>query len=521
MPIPVIDLFAGPGGLGEGFSSYTNGSSTPFQIALSIEKDTAAHKTLKTRALLRQFKNEIPEEYYDFLRSDRSGFSEYLDSRLFKDQIRNAELEAQNLELGPDNKIIANLIRERLKRKPFVLIGGPPCQVYSTDGRSRMKGIEGFENDERHFLYKLYLNVIAEFEPEVFVFENVKGILSSKYEGQKIFKVLKEDPSNPGSAVNEGSGNRLRYNIYSFTCSEDPFLPGLAELSPSDFVIKSENYGIPQKRHRVILLGIRDDLGVKHDQNYILNESPPFSTEDAIKDLPNLRSRISTGSDNFENWKLVLRKLPEMIQNFLPELNNELHNVISQLEGRKYEPNSGGRFIAKKISKDRGSGEFVKKNWEWFHDERIGGVVNSETKSHQALDLWIYLWCSTYAKVYLRSPKLYDFPEIILPKHKGVIDAYKNGKKIPRSDKFRVQLRKEPSNTITSHLFRDGHQFIHYDPLQCRSLTPREAARIQTFPDNYFFEGSRTKQYEQIGNAVPPLLARQLANTVFQIMKDL
>ena len=99
MPIPIIDLFAGPGGLGEGFSSYTNSSSTPFRIALSVEKDPIAHKTLKTRALFRQFKKDIPEKYYEFLRSDRSGFTEYLDSSLFKDQIRNAELEARKDEI--------------------------------------------------------------------------------------------------------------------------------------------------------------------------------------------------------------------------------------------------------------------------------------------------------------------------------------------------------------------------------------------------------------------------------------
>ena len=109
MKIPVIDLFAGPGGLGEGFSSYTNSSSYPFQIALSIEKDPAAHKTLKTRALYRQFINNIPEEYYKFLRSDKSGFPEYLNSKLFKNEIKNAESEARNLELGPDNKNIETL----------------------------------------------------------------------------------------------------------------------------------------------------------------------------------------------------------------------------------------------------------------------------------------------------------------------------------------------------------------------------------------------------------------------------
>ena len=144
-------------------------------------------------------------------------------------------------------------------------------------------------------------------------------------------------------------------------------------------------------------------------------------------------------------------------------------------------------------------------------------MINHESRSHIASDLQRYLWCSVYAEVMGSSPRIHDFPEVLLPNH----DNVKYGEKGHFPDRFKVQLRKKPSKTITSHISKDGHYFIHYDPNQCRSLTVREAARIQTFPDNYFFEGNRTQQYHQIGNAVPPLLARQLADTVFQIMKDL
>ena len=517
MKIPIIDLFAGPGGLGEGFSSYKNASSSPFQIALSIEKDPAAHKTLKTRALFRQFKNDIPEEYYNFLRSDKLGFPEYLDSKLFRNEIKIAESEARNLTLGPDNKIIENLIRGALKGKEFVLIGGPPCQAYSLIGRSRMKGVVDFESDERHVLYKNYLNVIAEFKPAVFVMENVKGILSSKLNGELVFERIRKDLSNPESAVNRGNGLSNTYTIHSFAGTDNSFLPGLTELEPSDFVIKSENFGIPQERHRVILLGIRNDLGVVHDQICFLKESSYFSIDDAIKGLPKLRSRISKGPDSYENWKSVFRELPGMITKNLPEVNEEIQNIINQLEERTNELKSGRRFTEKKMRKDRGTGNFMKENWEWFYDERIGGVLNHETRSHIREDLQRYLWCSVFAKVEGKSPRIHDFPKELLPKHKNV----KFGEKGNFPDRFKVQLRDKPSKTITSHISKDGHYFIHYDPLQCRSLTVREAARIQTFPDNYFFEGNRTQQYHQIGNAVPPLLARQLADTVFQIMKDL
>ena len=390
-----------------------------------------------------------------------------------------------------------------------------------------MKSIKDFdfERDERHLLYKHYLDVIAKFKPAVFVMENVKGILSSKLNGEKVFDKILQDLQNPGLAVNGGNGQSLRYNIYSFTANDNTYMPEFTEIEPQDFIIKSENFGIPQERHRVILLGIRNDLGVDLHQNSILQESTPYSIEDAIKDLPKLRSRLSNskenresvGNDDFKNWKLVLSKLPGMLPNSLPEVNDEIENVISRLNGRKYEYRFGGRFtLQKKEIEDRGAGKFIKDNWDWFHDKEIGGIINHESRSHMVSDLQRYLWCSAYAKVMDKSPRINDFPDNLLPEHKNII----KGRQIHFPDRFKVQLADKPSKTITSHISKDGHYYIHYDPIQCRSLTVREAARIQTFPDNYFFEGNRTQQYHQIGNAVPPLLARKLADIVFKIMVE-
>jgi DNA (cytosine-5)-methyltransferase 1 len=137
------------------------------------------------------------------------------------------------------------------------------------------------------------------------------------------------------------------------------------------------------------------------------------------------------------------------------------------------------------------------------------GLCHHATRSHIAADLQRYLYASCFARAYGRSPSLSDFPVELLPHHENV-QAALDGSLF--ADRFRVQLRNRPATTITSH--------IGYDPTQCRSLTVREAARIQTFPDNYFFCGPRTSQYGQVGNAVPPLLAVQVGEIVSKIFKD-
>ena len=149
------------------------------------------------------------------------------------------------------------------------------------------------------------------------------------------------------------------------------------------------------------------------------------------------------------------------------------------------------------------------------YDPLLGGVCNHQTRGHIRKDLYRYLFAAVFAQKEGRSPLLEDFPKTLLPKHENVADALEETK---FNDRFRVQVAGRPSTTVVSHISKDGHYFIHYDPLQCRSLTVREAARLQTFPDNYRFEGHRTEQYKQVGNAVPPLLARQIAEIVAGIL---
>ena len=155
---------------------------------------------------------------------------------------------------------------------------------------------------------------------------------------------------------------------------------------------------------------------------------------------------------------------------------------------------------------------------KWFRDRAPEVLSNHETKSHMPSDLLRYFFVASYGKIANLSPRLNDFPSVLLPEHKNV-DKENPGATIFK-DRFRVQLKTAPSMTVTSHMSKDGHAFIHYDPMQCRSLTVREAARLQTFPDSYVFLGNKTSQYTQVGNAVPPYLAMQIADVVGGILQD-
>lgn len=161
---------------------------------------------------------------------------------------------------------------------------------------------------------------------------------------------------------------------------------------------------------------------------------------------------------------------------------------------------------------------------DWYSDHKLKYFLNHEARAHMQSDLYRYLYVAVIGEIRQHSPQLKEFPDALLPDHKNIIKQSEktNGKKgEPQkfADRFKVQLWNHPSSTITSHISKDGHYFIHPDPLQCRSLTVREAARLQTFPDNYFFEGNRTQQYHQVGNAVPPFLAFLLSQIVWDIFE--
>ncbi|MBH3001795.1 DNA cytosine methyltransferase [Serratia nevei] len=519
LPIPIVDLFAGPGGLGEGFSSLENGET--FQIAVSAERDPIAHQTLRLRAfyrLLSSSKPDMLEDYYSFC----NGTAEKPYSDKTKGLWDEAGKEALCIEIGSidGNTILDASIRsaldERGAEQPWVLIGGPPCQAYSLVGRARNKGKADYkaEDDNRHFLYREYLRIIQNYQPDIFVMENVKGILSSTINGQKIFHEILKDLANPDTALGATQKGQC-YRIVSLV-SDQVFCDGddPNKLDLTKYIIRAEDYGIPQARHRVILLGIREDR--YKEKLPKLARQGTVSVKDAIGALPPLRSLLSKEKDSNTLWEELVGKELQTLAEAASISDDAVKNLAPHL--KKTSENIGlvlttGNFRLPKKSDSIGNTghDYLDK---WLLDSHLNVWLNHETRGHRIDDLGRYGYAATFASVYKRSPK--GHREFNLPR---LAPAHKNWESGKFSDRFRVQIKDNPSTTITSHISKDGHYFIHYDPVQCRSLTVREAARLQTFPDNYFFQGGRTQQYHQVGNAVPPLLANQIAYIVAKILK--
>jgi DNA (cytosine-5)-methyltransferase 1 len=500
--VPIIDLFAGPGGLGEGFSHFQSSDGRQrFRIGLSIEKDAFAHETLTLRAFLRQFEEGFPPEYKMFLRGELPAFAFY---SIYPHQEQAARREAQRLTLGLDS---ADDIRTKIDavvpdHGPWVLIGGPPCQAYSLIGRARNRGVKGYEptKDERQKLYVEYLQILADHAPAVFVMENVKGLLSATLESRGLFERIHDDLMDPHRALvreHRSARKAPRYELYSFVVPhkrpEQLEMVSRLRLKPADFVIRAENHGIPQARHRVIILGIRSEAGLREPGLLASVKGP--GVEKRIGRYPMVRSGLTERTDTDVEWRSLLREIPTRpwFGRIPSEVQQEIRRALRELP----------EFRA-----DRGDEHFPC---------TVGGipVTNHRSKAHIDADIERYMFASAFAMACGRSPELKHFPKALQPAHASAARALDGGH---FADRFRVQVGSRPSTTITSHIAKDGHYYIHYDPRQCRSLTVREAASLQTFPDDYFFCGPRTAQYQQVGNAVPPELATQLAAIVAGVL---
>lgn len=442
MPHHVIDLFSGAGGLTEGFAKEG------FNIIAHIEKDPWACETLRTRVCYHWLKEHGRLEVYNhYLRSTQSVYKnaalkenifynpfpelrELATSRVLNRTFGNPDENPDTITAADAIRDIYNIARKNGVQQISAVIGGPPCQAYSLIGRARMK--EQAAKDDRNFLFRYYLEIVREFQPKMFVFENVPGILSAQ--NKQLFPAIRDEFDNIG---------------YGFIAVNN--------ASNQDNIIDCQQYGVYQTRKRVILFGYRKadypkEFNYPDFSQFMEPLGEQVNTENAIYDLPPLKA--GQGSDF---WY-------------------------------------GDYTRCNKLSR-----------YQTLMREDSPGVLNHFARPHRFDDLKIYQMqieaSSRGEKIaYSQLPKSLQF--------------HKNSNKKVFEDRFRVHGNQEVPHTIVAHISKDGHYNIHPDLNQLRSLTVREAARIQSFPDNYFFEGPRTAQFIQVGNAVPPLLSQIIARAV-------
>ena len=299
----------------------------------------------------------------------------------------------------------------------------------------------------------------------------------------------------------------ISYRLYSVSNPNLDVLPGMEDsVRPSDFVVKAEDFGVPQARHRVIILGVREDIEELPDQ--LEYSQRRIGAGEVLEGLPEVRSGLSK-QDSRQAWLVSLKqvRLQSWWIDVPTAVRKEMDETVTDLV---IPPCDKGelRFLSK-VSR-------CKYRPEWYEDSCLKGTLNHQARTHRIDDLWRYLFISCFARVEKRAFRIRDFPAGLRPRHRNIEDALQKGH---FSDRFNIVPRNDPSKTVVSHIQKDGHYYIHYDPAQCRSLTVREAARLQTFPDNFLFEGNRTEQFGQVGNAVPPLLSRQIAECVADLLE--
>ena len=409
-----LDLFAGAGGLSEGFIR------AGFNPVAHIESNMAACFTLRTRAAYHWLKARNQEEtYLDYLnrRMSRESFYNQVPTNIINSVI--------HAEIGKNQESIFNTIDNLLQRKKVdLIIGGPPCQAYSIIGRSNAKN--GMRDDARSYLYRDYAEFLKYYKPSYFVFENVTGLLSAKNKHNvsyltKMQKLFKE------------YGYETEYKVLS-----------------------AKNHGVLQNRKRIIIVG---KLGNK------------------------------TGFyPDLKHWKSDV-EVAEVFAD-LPTLNAG--------EG------------------DSGPCQVKQYDGRWLYDAKIKDddfpVTWHQSRPNHERDLEIYKFATNLWDTEKARLSYNDLPSQ-LKTHKQTVAFL---------DRFKVVAGDLPySHTIVAHIAKDGHYYIHPDIKQNRSITPREAARLQSFPDDYFFEGtaekpSRTAAFTQIGNAVPVLMAHTLAEKIME-----
>lgn len=405
-----IDLFAGAGGLSEGFIRQG------FEPIAHIEMDPYASQTLLTRTAYYHLLNDNSIEKYN----------SYLSKEISKDELHSLLPETLrdaviNIEITDEtiDHIFKTIDRNLSKfdtPKVDVLIGGPPCQAYSLVGRARDP--YGKENDIRNYLYKQYVKFLIKYTPDIFVFENVPGILSASKGA--LFEDVK--------GIMREAGYELQAKV-----------------------LNAFDYGVLQQRKRVILIGWKKELAFSYpDFRKVLHN---FRVEDALSDLPSLQPG---GELNY-----YTSKPSEYLRGFGIRQDND---ILTQ------------------------------------HITRVHNEKDRQIYKH-AIELW---------NKESKRLRYTDLPSDLIT-HKNLTSFL---------DRFKVVGADLPfSHTVVSHIAKDGHYYIHPDIKQLRSLSVREAARLQSFQDNFYFEGPRTAIFTQIGNAVPPLMAESIAERVKDMLE--
>ena len=405
-----IDLFSGAGGLSEGFKK------AGFNPIAHVEMNKDACDTIRTRTAYHWLKeNKKTKRYSDYLKSDiknKEALWKKIPEHLIKSVI-NKEISENTLP-----EILNTIDKELNGRKVDLIIGGPPCQAYSIVGRAR----KDMESDPRNHLYKHYVKFLEKYKPNMFVFENVPGILSAK-NGEYLNKIFK-------AVRNAG------YEVA---------IPPKKHLNAKDF-------GVLQDRKRVIIIGWKKELNLQYP-DFETNTNKYEILTDLFSDLKPLKN--GQGSLNAIEYAKPTTK-------YLKQAN--IRNGLDFVTQHISRPNNDNDLEIYQIAIE-----------QWNNGKRLN---------------------------YSELPKR-------LIKHSNT-DSFVN--------RFQVVNGKGVSHTVVAHIAMDGHYYIHPDKEQNRSISVREAARIQSFPDDYFFEGSRTAAFKQIGNAVPPLMAQKIAEKIKQML---
>lgn len=406
-----IDLFAGAGGLSEGFMS------SGFKPIAHVEMNSDACLTLLTRIsyyyLLRTGKLEI---YRQYLRGEIDRNELYL--HVPKDELDTVINQTMSKDsMSNLFRKIDRLMQNQNMNSVDLIVGGPPCQAYSLVGRAVSS--DSMQNDPRNFMYQLYCRVLKKYQPEMFVFENVPGLLTAN--GGKYFSNMQKE------------FRRFGYEIHYK-------------------ILNSYDFGVLQNRLRVILIGWKKGTFYKYPE--FKKVSGNYTVREIFNDLPVLQAGE---------------------------------------EKNTYRTNSFSNYLAK--AGIREPNDILTWNIARPHTERDREIYR----------LVIAAWNKD--KTRLKYPDLPDE----LKTHKNTTAFL---------DRFKVVASDMPAcHTVMAHISKDGHYFIHPDISQARSISVREAARLQSFPDNFFFESSRTAAFTQIGNAVPPLMAKGIAKGILDELK--